>query len=286
VASWASTFVEETPVTSKRALRIGWLFAALAWASSAHGAPSRPPSKVLAGPEGLTVTVVSLPPPAADQTSQVLVAVMGSGTVFDGKVISHKIEDVGPGRQSFGTTYHGRAWNTIVLRDSAYSLYLPGRRNELRVRFDEKRSAALKPEAIWAVYQKQKSDGTLEALATFDRPAEVARQLKGLQEVFDGFAKSCGARPALKLDWVSFSDADIQELSFASYCGEPLEVMHRLCDESKEARTAVADKVKTFTCAMGKSLKMELTGSTLGWTTSRLGSNLGDFARQYLEKAL
>lgn len=286
MASWASTFIEEIPLTTQGFSRLGCLFVAVGLASSARGAPPVQPSKVLSGAEGLTVSLVPLPGAAAEQPAQVLVSVTGSGTVFDGKAIPHAIENVGPGRQNFGTTFHGRAWNTLVLRDGVYSLYLPGRGDGLRVKFDERRTAALEPKAILAAYQRQKGDGTLQALATFDRPSEVARQLKGLQEVFDGFVKSCGAKPALKLDWVSFSDADIQEISFASYCGEPLDVMHRLCDESKEARTAIADKVKTFTCTMGKSLKMELTGSTLGWTTSRAGSNQGEFARQYLEKAL
>jgi hypothetical protein len=282
VASWAWTFIEEIGVIERGLAPFGILFALALQASAVRAEPAAP-NKVFAGPEGLTVAVVPLPPPAVNQ---VLVQVTGSGTVFDGKAIPHQVEMVGTGKSNFETTYHGRAWNTIVLRDGSYSIYLPGRRDDLQVRFDEKRTAALKPETIFGAYQKQKSDGTLQALAAFDRKAEVARQEKGLQEVVDGFIKSCGSKPAVKVDWGSLGDADIQEISVASYCGEPLDTMRRMCDESKEAKTAIADKVKTFSCTMGKTLKMELVGSTLGWTPSRSGTNLGDFARKYLEKAL
>jgi hypothetical protein len=242
------------------------------------------PAKVFSGPEGLTVAVVPMPPPAVNQ---VVVAVAGSGTVFDGKAILHRVDVVDGAKTNFETTYHGRTWNTIVVRDGGYWLYLPGGRDDLRVRFDEKRTASLKPEAILAAHQKQKGDGSLQALAAFDRKAEVARQGKGMQEMIDGFLKACaGAKTAVKVDWSSMSDADIQEISVASYCGEPLETTRGMCEESQEARTIIADKVKTFTCVMGTSMQMELQGSALKWTTSRSGTNMGDFTRKYLEKAL
>jgi hypothetical protein len=235
------------------------------------------------GPEGLTAAVVPLPPPAANQ---VLILVSGSGTVFDGKAVPHRVDAVDVGKMDFETTYHGRAWNTLVLRGGAYSMYLPGRRGDLLVVFDDKRTAALKPDAILATYQKQKNDGTLQTLAAFDRQAEVAQQEKAMQEIVAGFDKSCAAEPAIQIDWSSLSDADVQESSIASYCGEPLDTMRRMCEESKEAKTTIAGKVKSFSCSLGKTMQMELTGSTLKWTTSRSGTNLGEFARKYLEKAL
>lgn len=262
---------------------LGCLLAVGADAAVARAEAPAPPSKVLVGPEGLTAVVVPLPPPAVNQ---VLVQVSGSGTVFDGKAIPHRVDAVDVGKTSFETTYHGRAWNTLVLRGGAYSMFLPGRRGDLRVVFDEKRTASLKPDAILASYQKQKGDGTLQALSAFDRKAEVAQQEKAMQEIVDGFDKSCDAKPAVKIDWSSLSDADVQEISVASYCGEPLDTMRRMCEESKEAKTTIAGKVKSFTCTLGKTLQMEMAGSTLKWTTSRSGTNLGEFARKYLEKAL
>jgi hypothetical protein len=259
------------------------LLAAVLLAVPARAQSTAPPKRVFAGPEGLTVAVVPMQPPA---TNQVLILVSGSGTVFDAKAIPHRALNVDAGKTNFETTYHGRAWNTLVLRDGAYSLYLPDRREDLWVHFDEKRTAALKADAIYASYQKQMSDGTLQALSAFDRKTEEAQQEKGMQAMVDGFGKACGSKPMVKVDWSSMSDADVQEINVASTCGEPLDAMRRMCEESSEAKAAIAGHVKSFVCAMGKSMKMELAGTTLNWTTGRSATNMGDFTRQVLGKAL
>jgi hypothetical protein len=237
--------------------------------------------KVFAGPEGLTVTIVPLKPPV---DGKVLVQFAGSGTVLDGKVIPHTVETVDAGKTNYGTTYHGRDWITIAVRDGVYSLALPGRRDGPKVRFDDKRTASLKPDDLYAAYKKQEADGTLKALAAFDRKGETAQQEKALQEIVDGFAKACGAKPAVKIDWASMTDADIRELSIASYCGDPLDRMRQMCDDSREARQAIAGSVKSFACTMGKSMQLDLAGTTLTWTTSRSATNMGDFTRSNLEK--
>jgi hypothetical protein len=237
--------------------------------------------KVFAGPEGLTVTILPMRPPA---DGKVLVQFAGTGTVLDGKVIPHTVDASDARRTNYGTTYHGRDWITIAVRDGVYSLALPGRRDNPEVFFDDSRTAALKPDPLYAAYAKQQADGTLKALAAFDRKAETARHDKALQEIVDGFAKACGAKPAVKIDWASMTDADLRELSIASYCGEPLDRMRQMCEDSREARQAIADSVKTFACTMGKSMQLDLAGSTLTWTTSRSATNMGDFTRASLEK--
>ena len=237
--------------------------------------------KVFAGPEGLTVTIVPTKPPA---DGKVLVQFAGTGTVLDGKVIPHTVDASDAGRTNYGTTYHGRDWITIAVRDGVYSLALPGRRDTPKVRFDDKRTAALKPDELYAVYGRQQADGTLKALAAFDRKAETAQHEKALLETVEAFAKGCGARPAVKIDWASMSDADLRELSIASYCGEPLDRMRQMCEDSTEARQAIVAGVKTFACTMGKSMQLDLAGSTLTWTTSRSATNMGDFTRANLEK--
>ncbi len=84
----------------------------------------------------------------------------------------------------------------------------------------------------------------------------------------------------------SFSDDDIKELSIASYCGEPIDTMARLCEDSPEAKRTITAAVKRFACTMGPAMKLDLAGTTLNWTTSRSARNMGDFARKYLEKKL
>ena len=241
--------------------------------------------KVYVGPNGVTVTVVPSRTSGAPGDHKVLVAVAGTGSPFDGKVLPHDVTDDGE-RTNYETTYHGRRWITLAVREQAMSLNVPGRRDSTGVRFDEKKTAALKPDPLYAAYAQQQANGSLKALMAFDRRAEIAQRDKEMQESAGGMAKVCGSQPAVRVDWASFSDDDIKEISIASYCGEPLETMRRMCDGSNEAQKTFADKVKTFSCTMGKSMQLELAGTTLSWTTARSATNIGAFTRAYLEKKL
>jgi len=241
--------------------------------------------KVYVGPNGVTVTVVPSRTAGAPGDHEVLVAVAGTGSPFDGKVLPHDLTDDGE-RANYQTTYHGRHWITLAVRNQVMSLNVPGHRDSIGVRFDDQKTAALKRDPLYAAYAQQQADGSLKALMAFDRKAEIAQRDKEMQESAGGMAKVCGSQPAVKIDWGSFSDDDIKELSIPSYCGEPLETMRRMCDGSNEAKKTFAAKIKTFSCALGKSMRLELAGTTLTWTTARSATNVGDFTRAYLEKNL
>jgi hypothetical protein len=241
--------------------------------------------KVYIGPNGVTVTVVPSKTAGAPGDHKVLVAVAGTGSPFDGKVLPHDVTDDGE-RINYETSYHGRRWITLAVREQAMSLNVPGRHDSTRVRFDEKKTAALKPDPLYAAYAQQQADGSLKALMAFDRKAEIAQRDKEMQESAGGMAKVCGSQPAVEVDWASFSDDDIKEISISSYCGEPLETMRRMCDGSNEAKKTFAAKIKTFSCALGKSMQFELAGTTLTWTTARSATNIAEFTRAYLEKKL
>lgn len=251
--------------------------AGVAWAGTDVGN-----GKVYVGANGVTVTLV---PSKAPGDHHVLVAVAGTGSPFDGKLIPHDVTDDGD-RTNYETTYHGRRWITLAVREQSMSLNVPGRRDSTAVRFDEKKTGALKPDPLYAAFARQQADGSLKALMAFDRQAEIAQRDKEMQESAGGLTKICGSQPAVKVDWASFSDDDIKELSIASYCGEPLETMRRMCDGSNEAKKTFAAKIKTFSCAMGKNVHLELAGTTLTWTTARNATNIGELTRAYLEKNL
>src|SRR4029077_4895041 len=115
---------------------------------------------------------------------------------------------------------------------------------------------------------------------------ETARHEKQLGETIDTFAKRCGYKLPVKIDWASFPDDDLEELSTAGYCGEPIDAMARMCEDSAEARRTFTAAIKTFTCKIGPEMQLDIAGTTLHWTTSRSARNMGDFARKALEKKL
>ena len=64
----------------------------------------------------------------------------------------------------------------------------------------------------------------------------------------------------MKINWASISDDDIKELSLASYCGEPLDAMGRLCEDSAEAKKTIGAAIKSFSCTMGPAMQLDLAG--------------------------
>jgi hypothetical protein len=255
--------------------------------AAARGESPVEPGRVYVGGDGVTISVVPLKPRTDNKA---LVRVTGSGTVFDDKVIPHERGDGDRGKVSYSTTFHGRSWYTITVPSAADArpipIYLPGRR-DVTVKLDERKSADLKLDDVYRAYQKQQADGTLKALAAFNRPEETARHEKQLAaDAGDSFAKRCAYKLPVKINWASFSDDDIKELSIASYCGEPLDAMARLCEDSPEARRTIAGAIKSFSCTMGPAMQLDVAGTTLNWTTSRSARNMGDFARKFLEKKL
>jgi hypothetical protein len=257
----------------------------LAPAAARADAPVEP-GRVYVGGDGVTIAIVPLKPKTDNKA---LVRVTGSGTVYDDKAILHERQDEG-GRVAYATTYRGRDWITITVPTSpearAIPIYLPGRR-DVTVKYDEGRSAALKSDDVYRTYQKQQADGTLAKLAAFNRKEETLKHEKDLLAETGGeFAKKCGYRLAVTINWASFSDADLKELSITSYCGQPIEAMARLCDDSPEAKRTITTAIKSFSCGIGPEMKLDIAGTALNWTTSRNGRNMGDFARKYLEKKL
>jgi len=244
------------------------------------------PGRVYVGGDGVAIAVVPLKPRT---DGKALVRVTGSGTVFDDKAILHERGDGDGGKVQYWTTYHGRNWYTITVPSAAearpFPIYLPGRR-DVTVKLDERKSAELKIDDVYRAYQKQQADGTLKALAAFNRSEENARHEKSLAETGADFTKKCAYKLPVTINWASFSDEDVKELSISTYCGEPLEAMARLCDDSAEAKRTITAAIKSFSCTMGPEMKLDLAGTTLNWTTSRSGRNMSEFARKYLEKKL
>jgi len=270
-----------------RTPNVRWLLlATLLLPAAARAEAPVEPGRVYVGGDGITIAVVPLKPRT---DNKVLVRVTGSRTVFDDKVIPHKRGDGDGGKVAYSTTYRGRDWYTITVPSSAEArpipIYLPGRR-DVTVKLDDRKSAELKLDEVYRAYQKQQGDGTLQALAAFNRKVEIAEHEKQLAETTDTFTKRCGYKLPVNITWASISDDDIKELSIATYCGEPIDAMARLCEDSPEAKRTITAAIKTFACTMGPAMQLDLAGTTLNWTTSRSARNMGDFARKYLEKKL
>ncbi|QSQ23348.1 hypothetical protein JY651_51175 [Pyxidicoccus parkwayensis] len=242
--------------------------------------------KVYSGPEGEEVAVVPLAPRSA---KKYLLRVRGTGSEFDGKVFPYELNDWSSrssDRFNYTTQWHGRGYSALVVRDQTYELYVPGRQQEIRVTFDEKKTAALKPEEVYAQYQKLQADGTLTKLMAFDRKGEAAQQDKAYAETLLEMNNACGTAVTAAIDWNSVTDDQLKELSISNYCESPLTALKELCKVSNVAKQTVKEKVKQVSCRFGPELETKLEADRLIWTTSKDASNQEQYATKFFKKNL
>jgi hypothetical protein len=244
--------------------------------------------KVYVGPEGESVAVIPLNDADAQGGKQYLLHVQGTGSVFDGKALLHSIHEF-DGHANYITQYRGEDYYTFIMRNRGgkrYELNAPGMKDGLTVTFDEKRTQALKADDVYALYQKQKADGTLGKLAAFNRKEREAGQERELADEVKRLNEACGAKVSAEVDWKSVSDEAIKKYSVSSYCSGPLSALRELCGSAAVARKIISAKVKKLSCQFGPELKLEMQGDTARWTTAQDVTNQEDFARKFFEKNL
>lgn len=262
--------------------------AALLCGASANAAAPVGAGKVYSGPEGESVAIIPLTGAESQGGKQYLLHVQGTGSEFDGKALPHALYEF-DGHANYFTQYRGDDYTTVAMRNRGgkrYELNAPGLKDGVNVTFDEKRTQALKADEVYALYQKQKADGTLGKLSAFNRKQRETDQEQGLADELKAVNAACGAKLSATVDWKSVSDDVIKKYSISSYCGSPLSALRSLCESAAVARKIIPAKVKKVSCQFGPELKLELQGDTASWTTSVDASNQEDFARKFFEKNL
>jgi hypothetical protein len=242
--------------------------------------------KVFSGPEGEQVAVVPLSPV---ESKKALLRVQGTGSELDGKVLPYDVNESGS-YVHYSTELRGRSYATLVVRSSgggsrSYILNVPGRRDSIKVSFDDARTRALKGEEVYAQHQKQKADGTLTRLMAFDRKAEMAEAETALSEPVKSMNEACGTSAAVAIDWNSIPDELLKGYSIASYCESPVSALQKLC-ATAEGKKAVQAQVKEVSCRFGDALKLEVQGGRVAWTTAKDASNQEAFATKYFTENL
>ncbi|WP_395846860.1 hypothetical protein [Cystobacter fuscus] len=246
-------------------------------AGSARAAAPVEPGKVFAGPNGELVTAIPLTP--ADD-KKAIVLVQGTDSELDGKVLPYDVETSGQDVR-YVTQWHGRRYVTLYLLVSGsrrnYYVNVPGRRDDTAVTFDDARTRALKGEEVYALHQKQKSQGLLTRLMAFDRKGEEAQIERELATSVKSMNEACGSQTVGLVEWASIPDELIKEYSIASYCEAPLDSLRKLC-ASAEAKKVVQTRIKEASCRFGDAPAVKVESGRLTWTTAKDASNQEEFA--------
>ncbi len=184
---------------------------------------------MFSGDEGIRVVVVPLKP-ASD--NKAIVSISGTGSEFDGKAQLCEVLSSSTGTD-YKTTWQGRVFTVLVVREQwgtkEYRLGVPGKRDSLRLRFNDKATQELKAEDVYALHIKQSKDGTLATMQKFDRKAAEDKQETQLGEKLERLNKACESKISVKVNWPSITDDVLKSTSIASYCGNVLDGLRGLC---------------------------------------------------------
>ncbi len=255
-------------------------------ASQALAAAPVEAGKVYSGTEGEEVAVVPLSPRS---DKKFILRVKGTGSEFDGLVLPYELNDWSTRSAeqfNYSTQWRGRKYTALHVRDTRYELYVPGRQRSIRLAFDEKKTAALKPEEVYAQHQKQMGDGTLKKLMAFDRKGEESGHDKEYAQSALEMNNACGTSVAARIDWSSVDEDQLKELSISSYCGAPLTALKELCSASAIAKQTIQEKVKRVSCRFGAALAPKVEADHVIWTTTRDASNQDKFATKFFKQNL
>ncbi|MEI9984403.1 MAG: hypothetical protein WDN69_15035 [Aliidongia sp.] len=132
---------------------------------------------------------------------------------------------------------------------------------------------------------------TLAALPVYAQSLE-ARKLHAEQEAqlaakAELTNKACGFTLKTQIDWASFNADEVLQKSVVSWCTAGLDAMEDLCGEAL-GKQAVAEKVKSLTCAGGSAVSATLTDGNLTYAFpfSSASNQNKLLIRSYLEKNL
>ncbi len=134
-----------------------WIVALFALAVVAAPAAAAPPKasgplKAYKGPEGEIVVMVEV-----NDSKQMLVQFRKIGGELDGKTKLYELSDKGHGDKTVYYTYKrgSKTHQAIVLesRDGAWTLYVPDKNTELRLRYSEQLSQDIKLDEVTSAYK-------------------------------------------------------------------------------------------------------------------------------------
>jgi hypothetical protein len=246
--------------------------------------------RVYRGEDGLRVTLVPL---IGEEPEQALIEVTGLPNDFDRLVLRYEKSPRGRDRWSYHTTYRGGEFHTMWRNRSQggtrVQIFLPGAGRDSRdVHFDEEASAEVDPHDLARRHAAIVADGTVAAMAEFDRENREARNDEEFaRRLARDLENACDADPVpASIDWSTVSDEQLRSYSVAGqgYCGAVSAGLVRLC-RHEAGREIARTRVRAIHCEMGDELSLSLSDDgKLTWTGDFEGMNAGEVAGHLLRK--
>lgn len=245
-------------------------------------------AKVFVGPEGEEVAIVSV---EKDGAALALVRFRGVEGEFEGMARVHEARDLGPRGTDWAFSRDGKDYVSITARAGyggakSYEIYPPGKRDGVKVKYDEKKSNDLSVPEVLAAYRKQQYGIEAVPKGEGDEKARHQGQDEALAAIAKAASNACGVPLAASIDWASFKGNDASPTLFGG-CGAALVAASRVCADS-DGKAAVKTQLKKVACKLGGKGKRgaSLKSGTLEWAVDPDAANDADFGVDFLMKNL
>jgi Tfp pilus assembly protein PilX len=239
--------------------------------------------KVFTADEGVEVVIA----PTADG-KQALMRISGVNHPVDKVVFLTRVERWGGSTDAYVTTFDGRDSGMVQKKGSVYGggdryvAYLPGRKQEYTLSFDEKKTKAMKPATLLASYESQTKQGVQQKLARFDREKHVTQGQAALAATDAAASASCGVPVKTTVDWAAINDDRLKKVSVQGYCGAVAAGLDRMCSDASANFKQKAGALSQITCQFGPELRARVVDRKVVFTTEENAPNQDDFIREFL----
>lgn len=239
--------------------------------------------KVFTAGEGVEVVIA----PTADG-KQALMRISGVNHPVDKVVFLTRVERWGGSTDAYVTTIDGRDSGMVQKKGSVYGggdryvAYLPGRKQEYALSFDEKKTKAMKPATLLASYESQNQQGVQQKLARFDREKHVTQGQAALAATDAAASASCGVPVKTTVDWAAINDDRLKKVSVQGYCGAVAAGLDRMCGDASANFKQKAGALSQITCQFGPELRARVVDRKVVFTTEENAPNQDDFIREFL----
>ncbi|RKH59613.1 hypothetical protein D7W81_26975 [Corallococcus aberystwythensis] len=224
--------------------------------------------KVYSNEAGEQITLIGLEPGDAHKA---LVAFEGTKSELDGQVLV-AWTDQDSRKTEYWTQWRGHKQRFVAVHDrGGYEDLVFSNVNHTgytHLKPDTGKTGALKVEKIFERYQDAEGDKKYQALLAFDRKFWTNQAETQLKEAVAETNKACGSKLTSAVAWDSITDAQINEISFGSYCKGPLESLQKLCERSDEAKRAIQAKVQTVECRVDPKAALKLEAQKVIWSVT------------------
>ncbi|RKH44772.1 hypothetical protein D7Y23_27035 [Corallococcus sp. AB050B] len=224
--------------------------------------------KVYSNEAGEKVTLIGLEP---GDSHKALVAFDGTKSELDGQVLVASVNSE-RGKTHYWTQWRGRSqrfvsvenrggYEDLIFSDVNHTGYT-------HLKPDTGKTGALKVEKIFERYQDLEGDKKYQGMLVFDRKFWANQAEVQLAEALAETNKACGSKLTSTVAWDSITDAQINDISFGSYCVGALESLQKLCARSDEAKRAVQEKLQTVECRMDAQQALKLEARKVIWSVT------------------